>query len=222
MGKLIVIEGLDGSGKSTQLELLPKNLTKNGIECKSVSFPDYDNPSSTLVKMYLKGDFGKKPGDVNAYAASSFYGVDRYTSFKMGWGEFYNAGGTVVSGRYTTSNAVHQCSKLPEEEWESFLEWLYDFEYNKIAIPKPDKVIFLDMPIEVSQKLLSGRYKGDESKKDIHESDTEYLARCRKAALFTAKYSNWEIIPCSKDGEPRTIDEIAQDVLNAVLEIYKD
>jgi dTMP kinase len=220
MGKLIVIEGLDGSGKSTQLELLPKNLTEKCIDCRSVSFPDYDNPSSTLVKMYLKGDFGKKPGDVNAYAASCFYGVDRYASFKMGWGEFYNAGGTVVSGRYTTSNAVHQCSKLPEDKWEEFLEWLYDFEYNKIAIPKPDKVIFLDMPIEVSQKLLSSRYKGDESKKDIHESDTEYLARCRKVALFTAKYSNWDIIPCSENGEPRSIDEIANDILNCVLEIY--
>lgn len=220
MGKLIVIEGLDGSGKSTQLELLPQNLKKNGIDCKTVSFPDYDNPSSTLVKMYLKGDFGKKPDDVNAFAASTFYCVDRYASFKAHWGEFYNGGGTVVAGRYTTSNAVHQCSKLPESEWETFLEWLYDFEYNKVAIPKPDKVIFLDMPIEVSQKLLSGRYNGDESKKDIHESDTEYLARCRKAALFTAKYSGWEIIPCSKDGEPRAIDQIANDVLKACLSIY--
>jgi dTMP kinase len=220
MGKLIVIEGLDGSGKSTQLELLPKNLTDKGIECKSVSFPDYNSPSSTLVKMYLKGDFGKKPNDVNAYAASSFYGVDRYASYKTYWGEFYNNGGTVISGRYTTSNAVHQCSKLSEDKWEEFLEWLYDFEYNKIAIPKPDKVIFLDMPIEVSQKLLSGRYRGDESKKDIHESDTAYLERCRKAALFTAEYSGWEIIPCSENGEARTIEEIAKDVLNACLELY--
>ncbi len=220
MGKLIVIEGLVVSGKSTQLELLPKNLLKNGIECKTVSFPDYDNPSSTLVKMYLKGDFGKKPDDVNAYAASTFYCVDRYASFKANWGDFYNMGGTIVSGRYTTSNAVHQCSKLPESEWEDFLNWLYDFEYNKVAIPKPDKVIFLDMPIEVSQKLLTSRYSGDESKKDIHESDTEYLARCRKAALFTAKFSDWEIIPCAENGEARSIEEIATDVLKACLTIY--
>lgn len=221
MGKLIVIEGLDGSGKSTQLELLNENLKKAGIACKSVSFPDYDSPSSTLVKMYLKGDFGKKPGDVNAFAASVFYAVDRYASFKSTWGNYYNDGGTVISGRYTTSNAVHQASKLDESEWESFLSWLYDFEYNKIAIPKPDKVIFLDMPIEVSQKLLSNRYEGDESKKDIHESDTEYLDKCRKAALFTANYSNWEIIPCAKDGEARTIEEIAEDILNSVLELYR-
>ena len=220
MGKLIVIEGLDGSGKSTQLELLNENLIKKGIDTRSVSFPNYDSPSSTLVKMYLGGDFGKNPNDVNAFAASVFYTVDRYASFKTDWGEYYNNGGTVISGRYTTSNAVHQASKLPATQWETFLSWLYDFEYNKIGIPKPDKVIFLDMPIEVSQKLLSKRYNGDENKKDIHESDTEYLNKCRKAALFTAEYSNWEIIPCAKDGEARSIEDIANDVLNSVLSRY--
>lgn len=221
MGKLIVIEGLDGSGKSTQLDLLFENLKKCGIDCQTVSFPDYDNPSSTLVKMYLNGEFGKKPGDVNAYAASVFYTVDRYASYKAKWGEYYSGGGTVVSGRYTTSNAVHQASKLPEDKWVDFLSWLYDFEYNKIGIPKPDKVIFLDMPIEVSQKLLTKRYNGDNSKKDIHESDTEYLAQCRKAAVFTAEFSGWEIIPCSENGEARTIEDISKDVLNSVLKLYK-
>ena len=220
MGKLIVIEGLDGSGKSTQLDLLYKNLKKENIDCKTVSFPDYENPSSTLVKMYLAGEFGKKPGDVNAFAASVFYAADRYASFKSAWGEYYNNGGTVIAGRYTTSNAVHQASKLPENEWEDFLSWLYDFEYNKIAIPKPDKVIFLDMPIEVSQKLLTKRYEGDNSKKDIHESDTEYLDRCRKAALFTAKFSGWETIPCAENGEARSIEDISKDVLNSVLKLY--
>ena len=220
MGKLIVIEGLDGSGKSTQLDLLYKNLTDNGIDCKSVSFPDYENPSSTLVKMYLNGTFGKKPNDVNAFAASVFYTVDRYASFKANWGEYYSGGGTVIAGRYTTSNAIHQASKLPESEWESFLSWLYDFEYTKIGIPKPDKVIFLDMPIEVSQKLLTKRYEGDNSKKDIHESDTEYLDRCRKAAVFTAKYSGWETISCAKNGEARSIEDISKDVLESVLKLY--
>lgn len=222
MGKLIVIEGLDGSGKSTQLELLKQNLERLNIDCRSVSFPDYENPSSTLVKMYLGGEFGKKPGDVNAYAASVFYTVDRYASFKANWGEYYNNGGTVIAGRYTTSNAVHQASKLPEDKWEDFLSWLYDFEYGKIGIPKPDKVIFLDMPVEVSQKLLSKRYEGDNSKKDIHESDTEYLDMCRKAAVFTANYSGWEIIPCSENGEPRSLESIAENILNSVLNIYKE
>jgi len=220
MGKLIVIEGLDGSGKSTQLELLTKRLAERSINVKKVSFPDYDNPSSTLVKMYLGGDFGKKAGDVNAYAASVFYTVDRYASFKQSWGEFYLDGGTIVSGRYTTSNAVHQTSKLPRENWEDFLDWLYDFEYEKIGIPKPDKVIFLDMPIEVSQKLLDGRYVGNGGKKDIHESDVEYLNRCREAARFTAEYSDWTVIPCAKEGNPRSIEEISDDILNEVLKLF--
>lgn len=219
MGKLIVIEGLDGCGKSTQLELLPKTLGEEGIECRTVSFPDYDSDSSALIKMYLRGDFGTDPKAVNAFAASVFYAADRFASFKQKWGEYYNGGGTVISGRYTTSNAVHQCSKLPENEWTQFLDWLYDFEYNKIGIPKPDLVIFLDMPIEVSQKLLSGRYSGDESKKDIHERDTEYLDRCRKAAVFTAEYSKWKVIPCAQNGEARSIESIAADIKAAALEI---
>ena len=215
MGKLIVIEGLDGSGKSTQLLLLEENLKKRGIDCKSVSFPNYEDDSSALVKMYLRGEFGSDPTDVNAYAASCFYAVDRYASFKKDWGSYYNDGGVIISGRYTTSNAVHQCSKLPKEEWESFLSWLYDFEYNKLSIPKPDKVIFLDMPTEVSQKLLDGRYDAQGGGKDIHERDVEYLNRCRKAAIFTADYSGWEKISCAKDDNPRSVDEIAQDVIRA-------
>lgn len=219
MGKLIVIEGLDGSGKSTQLELLPEALKQKGYETVSVSFPDYNSDSSALVKMYLAGQFGSKPGDVNAYASSVFYAVDRYASFKTNWSNAYNNGKIVVSGRYTTSNAVHQASKLPREQWESFLNWLYDFEYNKIGIPKPDLVIFLDMPTDVSQKLLSGRYKGDEGKKDIHERDVEYLENCRKSALFTAEYSGWKIIPCAKDGDARSIEDIAADILAEALKI---
>ena len=221
MGKLIVIEGLDGCGKSTQLELLPKTLGEEGIECRTVSFPDYDSDSSALIKMYLKGDFGTDPKDVNAFAASVFYAADRFASFKQKWGEYYNGGGTVISGRYTTSNAVHQTSKMCESGWQSFIDWLYDLEYNKVGIPKPDKVIFLDMPVEVSQKLLSGRYNGNEAKKDIHESDTEYLAKCRKAAMFTADYSGWTVIPCAKDGEPRSIEDISNDILNETLKVLK-
>lgn len=220
MGKLIVIEGLDGSGKSTQLELLPENLLKSGIKSQTVSFPDYESQSSALVKMYLNGEFGKKPSDVNAYAASLFYAVDRFASYKTNWGKTYLNDGVIVSGRYTTSNAVHQTSKMPESEWQGFLDWLYDLEYNKVGIPKPDKVIFLDMPVEVSQKLLTGRYKGDEAKKDIHESDIEYLDKCRKAAMFTAEYSGWTVIPCAKDGMPRSIDDIANDVLSEILKLF--
>lgn len=220
MGKLIVIEGLDGSGKSTQLELLPQNLLKNGIESKTVSFPDYDSDSSALVKMYLSGAFGNHPDDVNAYAASLFYAVDRFASFKTNWGSYYNQNGVIISGRYTTSNAVHQTSKLPPEMWQGFLDWLYELEYNKVGIPKPDKVIFLDMPVEVSQKLLSHRYSGNEDKKDIHESDTNYLDNCRKAAMFTARYSGWTVIPCAKNGQARSIEDISNDILSETLKLF--
>lgn len=220
MGKLIVIEGLDGCGKSTQLELLPKRLAEHGIAVESVSFPNYESNSSALVKMYLAGEFGTKPGDVNAYAASCFYAVDRYASYKSVWGEFYENGGTVVAGRYTTSNAVHQASKLPKENWEDFLSWLYEFEYEKIGIPKPDAVIFLDMPTEVSQKMLANRYNGDNAKKDIHERDTEYLNHCREAALFTAKFSNWQIINCANGDLPRSIEDISNEILDKVLKLF--
>lgn len=219
MGKLIVIEGLDGSGKSTQLEMLGKTLSKRGVDCKTVSFPDYESNSSALIKMYLGGEFGTNPEDVNAFASSVFYTVDRYASFKKNWGEYYNAGGVVLSGRYTTSNAVHQASKLDKKDWEGFLDWLYDLEYNKVCIPKPDKVIFLDVPIDVSQKLLTGRYGGDNSKKDIHEGDVEYLKKCRDAAYFTAKYSGWTVISCAENGEMRTKESIANDILNEVLKM---
>lgn len=217
MGKLIVIEGLDGSGKSTQLDLLFENLKSKGVDCRSISFPNYEDDSSALVKMYLAGQFGSKPGDVNAYAASAFYAVDRYASFKKDWGEYYNGGGLIVSGRYTTSNAIHQCSKLPEKDWKEFLSWLYEFEYEKLGIPAPDKVIFLDMPTEVSQKLMDKRYDANGGHKDIHESDLEYLEKCRKAALFTAQYSGWDIISCGRGGEPRTIDDIAEEILLKVI-----
>lgn len=219
MGKLIVVEGLDGSGKSTQLELLGKTLPARGVDCKTVSFPDYESDSSALIKMYLGGEFGKNPNDVNAYASSVFYTVDRFASFKKNWGDYYNGGGVVLSGRYTTSNAVHQTSKLDKSEWAGFLDWLYDFEYNKVGIPKPDKVIFLDVPVDISQKLLSARYNGDNSKKDIHEGDVAYLNKCREAAYFTAEYSGWTVISCAEKGEIRSIEDIAGDILDEVLKV---
>ena len=165
MGKLIIFEGLDGSGKGTQAALTAQKLRQRGVTLRQVTFPDYDSESSALVKMYLSGRFGQKPDDVNAYAASSFYAVDRFASYKTDWGAFYREGGLVLSDRYTTSNAVHQCSKLPPAQWDGFLNWLFDFEYKKIGIPEPDLVLYLAVDPEVSQKLLENRYHGDESKK---------------------------------------------------------
>ncbi len=198
MGKLIIMEGLDGSGKGTQADLLARRLTEQGRTLKKITFPDYASDSSALVRMYLAGKFGDKPDDVNAYAASSFYSVDRYASYKMNWGGFYRDGGLVISDRYTTSNAVHQCAKLPPEQWDAFLDWLFDFEYHKIGIPEPDRVIYLAVDPEVSQRLMTARYHGDESKKDIQEKDTEYMARARAAAEYCAKTLGWRRIECTE------------------------
>lgn len=215
-GTLIVIDGLDGSGKSTQFEIIKSELEKKNIKVKAISFPDYDKPSSTLVKMYLSGEFSKKAGDVNAYAASSFYAVDRYSSYKLFWESNYNNGELILASRYVSSNAIHQMVKLPENEWDSYLEWLEDYEYTKLSLPRADKVIFLDMPVEVSQKLLSKRYNGDDGRKDIHEADVLYLKNCRKSALYAAKKLGWSVIECSENNEPLSIEAISKKLLSEI------
>lgn len=215
---LIVIDGLDGSGKSTQFEII-KNKLSEKRSVKSVSFPDYSEPSSALVKMYLAGEISHNAADVNAYAASCFYAADRYVSYKKFWESEYNSGNVILASRYTTSNAIHQMSKLPENEWDSFLSWLEDFEYVKLGLPKPDCVIFLDMPVEVSQKLLNSRYRGDENKKDIHESNVEYLEECRRSALYAAERLGWSVIKCSVNGSALTIDEITEELLKVIEKV---
>ena len=216
--KLIVIEGLDGSGKATQAKLLAKRLAEQGTAVREVSFPDYGSDSSALVKMYLSGQFGSDPQDVNAFAASSFYAVDRFASFKRDWCRDY-ARGVIVADRYTTSNAVHQCSKLPRDQWESFLAWLFDYEYKKLGIPEPNQVLYLRVDPQVSQALLSKRYSGDESKKDIHERDRTYLRRSREAAEFCAAYLGWQTVECCENGQMRPIQEIHREVAERVGEI---
>ena len=212
-GKLIVIEGLDGSGKATQAKLLAKALEERGERVKEITFPDYESDSSALVRMYLKGEFGSKPGDVNAYAASAFYAVDRYASFKTNWGELYRSGGTIVADRYATSNGIHQCSKLGEELWDEYLRWLEDFEYTKLGMPAPDTVIYLKADTAVSQKLMTGRYHGDESKKDIHEGDLEYLKRSQAAAAYCAHKLGWKTVECVRDGQMRSIEDIHEEIM---------
>ena len=216
-GKLIVIEGLDGSGKATQVSILEKRLNESGKNIRKVDFPCYQEDSSALVRMYLNGDFGTDPNAVNSYAASSFYAVDRFASFARDWKTDYENGFTILADRYTTSNAVFQMNKLPEDEWISYLDWLRDFEYDKMKIPKPNIVIYLDVPVNVSQKLISGRYKGDESKKDIHERDIAFLKRSRESALFAAKIDGWHIIDCSDNGEIRDIKDISAEIFEKVM-----
>ncbi len=215
-GKLIVIEGLDGSGKSTQINVLIEKLIKKNIDFKQIKLPDYEDASSILVRKYLMGDFGKNPEDVNAYAASSFYAVDRFANYKSKWKNDYDKGTLIIADRYTTSNAYHQATKLPESQWNDYFNWLQDFEYNKLTIPKPDAVIYLDMPIEISQKMMSSRYCGDENKKDIHEANVTYLHNCRYAAQKAAEAMGWYVINCADDNRPRSIEVINMEIENII------
>ena len=216
MGKLIIIEGLDGCGKSPQTALLEKYFQNENINYKKIKLPDYESKSSTLVKMYLGGEFGENADDVNAYAAGAFYAVDRFASYKLDWGKDYEAGTLILADRYATSNSIYQMEKIDEAKWDEYLDWSADFEYNKIGIPKPDLVIFLDMPVEVSQKLMTSRYNGDEGKKDVHEANVEFLNNCRKSALYTAKKQGWAVIPCSDGENPLPIDEIHNTILDFI------
>ena len=215
MSMLIVIDGLDGSGKTTQFDIIKEKLSER-YNVKAISFPDYEQPSSSLVKMYLNGEISQNADGVNAYAASSFYAVDRYASYKMFWEENYKNGDLIFASRYVSSNAIHQMVKLPEDQWDAYLEWLDDYEYCRLGLPKPDMVIFLDMPVEISQKLMTERYNGDESRKDIHEINVEYLKACRKSALYAAEKLGWKVVECSKDGAPAAIDDISRNLLELI------
>ena len=216
MGKLIVIEGTDDSGKSTQFRMMSEHLTQDQIAFKHLVFPRYKEESSALIRMYLGGQFGSKPSDVNAYAASAFYAVDRYASYKMDWGQWYENGGLVLSDRYTTSNAVHQASKEAPEDREKYLHWLYDFEYAKLGLPKPDLIIYLDVPTDFTQKLLRHREAATNTTADIHEQDMQYLATCRETGRAAAAYYGWTVISCVKDGEMRSIEDIHEEIYRHV------
>ena len=216
MGKLIVIEGTDGSGKSTQFRLLTEAVEGLGYEFRKLVFPQYSEDSSALIRMYLGGQFGTKPSDVNAYAASAFYAVDRYASYKKVWGEWYEQGGLVLSDRYTTSNAVHQASKEPEERRKEFLGWLYEFEYDRLGLPRPDLTIYLDVPTEYTEKLMRSREAATGTSADIHEQDLTYLSTCRKMGKTAAEYYGWTVIDCVRDGAMRSIEDIHQEILGHV------
>lgn len=217
--KIIVIEGLDGSGKATQTKILAEKLESRGLKVRKLEFPDYSNPSSALVKMYLGGEFGSKPEDVNAYAASAFYAVDRVASYMQFWKKDYQDGTVILSDRYATSNIIYQMAKVEDSQREQFIEWQADFEYKKLGLPEADAVIYLDVDPDVSQKLMEQRYQGDNSKKDLHESNLKFLLSCRKSALYAAEKCGWQIVNCCRDGEIRTIEEISADIEKIVNEI---
>ncbi|MBO5091813.1 MAG: deoxynucleoside kinase [Clostridia bacterium] len=213
MGKFIAIDGLDGSGKGTQSEKLVSYLKEQGKKVRVLSFPMYENESSALVKMYLDGKLGDKPSDTNAYSASMFFASDRYISYVTDWkNDILDPDTIVVANRYTSANAVHQLSKLPKEEWEKFLNWLWDFEFDKLGLPKPDMVIYLELPPKLSLSLVKSRSQSTGQKMDIHEKDTEYMAHCYDAALYSCKALGWEQIKCYEGDKIRTIDDIFTEI----------
>ena len=216
MGKLIVIEGTDGSGKSTQFRLLSQRLENESKTFRRLVFPRYSEPSSALIRMYLGGEFGTDPSDVNGFAASAFFAVDRYASYKQDWGKWYEEGGLVIADRYTTSNAVHQAAKLSGDEQDAFLSWLYDFEYCKLGLPEPDLVIYMDVPTDHTERLMRHREQDTNTKADIHEQDSNYLATCRAAGRNVAKSWNWTVINCVRDGQMRSIEDIHDEVYRLV------
>ena len=222
MGKLIVIEGTDGSGKSTQFRLLSERLTAEGKDFRRLVFPRYSEESSALIRMYLGGAFGTNPTDVNAYAASAFYAVDRYASFKQDWGQWYLDGGLILSDRYTTSNAVHQASKEPEAQRAAYLQWLYEFEYDKLGLPRPDLVIYLDVPTSFTEKLMRQREQSTGTQADIHEKDMDYLATCRQTGKTAAQFYGWTVIDCVRDGSMRTIEDIHEEIYRHVTACLED
>ncbi len=217
MGKFIVIDGLDGSGKGTQTDILVERLKSEGKRVRTLSFPVYENDSSLFVRMYLDGKFGKNPSDTNAFAASMFFACDRYISFKTDWIKDIEDPSTyVIANRYTSANAVHQLSKLPKEEWDDFLKWLWDFEFSRLSLPVPDATIYLELPPALSLSLVRSRSAETGRKMDIHELDTSYMEKCYDAALFSCKALSWKQIKCYEGDKIRTIDDISEEIYNEV------
>ena len=215
-GRLIVLEGIDGSGKSTQYRLLCERLRGEGRDFRHVVFPRYDKESSALIREYLGGGFGSRPSDVNAYAASTFFAVDRFASFKTEWQEYYESGGLVLADRYTTSNACHQGSKVPPEKRQEFLDWLYEFECGRLGLPRPDGVIYLDVDIEISRSQMRERQSSTNTSADIHERDFAYLAQCLEAGRYAARHYGWCVISCVRGGKMRTVEDISGEIYGAV------
>ena len=219
-GRLIVIEGIDGSGKSTQYKMLCDRLASLKIEYRNIVFPRYDRDSSALIRLYLSGAFGTNPTDVNAYTASAFYACDRFASFKDDWGEYYNNGGLIIADRYTTSNAVHQGTKVPESELEAYLTWLSDLEYDKMGLPRPDMVLYMDCDLETSQRRMRHREAETNTSADIHEKNNAYLAGCFKTAKTACEYYGWTKVPyLTGEGDEIGAEEKSEIVFNLIKDI---
>ena len=224
-GKVFVIEAGDGSGKATQTEKLYNRLASEKYQIKKIEFPNYNSNSSALIKMYLNGEFGDKPEDVNPFVASTFFAADRFASFNKEWKQFYLDGGLIIADRYTTSNMVHQASKIADhKDKEEFLQWLWDFEFVKFKLPVPNCVIFLDMPPEYSQQLMLNRnnkFTGD-SQKDIHEKDDQYLIESYKTSCMVAEKYGWKKVRCIREGSLRSIEDIHEEIYQTIKPFLSD
>lgn len=220
-GKLFVIEGLDGSGKQTQSNMLYDRLINQGYEIIKKEYPNYKSESSSLVKMYLRGDFGKNPEDVSPYISSTFFAADRYASFKTEYETYYLNGGLVITDRYTTSNMVHQASKIHNlDEKEKFLSWLWDLEFHIYKIPVPTQVFFLDVKPEIAIKMMENRDNkfSKKKQKDIHEINKNHLEDSYNNALYLIQKYNWEVIDCSEKNEIKSLEEINQILYDKFIE----
>lgn len=216
MGKLIVFEGIDGSGKSTQFKLLCRRFEDVGVQFERLTFPQYSEPSSALIKMYLQGEFGENASDVNPYAASTFFAVDRYASYKKVWRDPYESGTLILTDRYTTSNALHQGSKLAPAEREAFFSWLYDFEFKLMELPAPDIVIYMDIPVDKALERIVQRQAATGNAIDIHERDSAYLRDCWECGNQAAKFYGWQKIQCYSGDIARSEQDIHQEIYDII------
>ena len=223
MKYLFIIEGIDGSGKTTQVSLLRQRLETDGLHVRQIKLPNYGSPACVPVEQYLAGTYGATANSVNAYAASAFFAVDRFAYYKTDWGEDYEQGCVILSDRYVSSNLLHQCAKLPDEERIPYMEWLYDFEYNKMGSPKPDAVFYLDVPPMVTDGLMTGRYSGDESKKDIHERDGSFLQHCYEMGIYCCENLGFQRIRClNEEGQMRSRQSISDEIYAKIQELMKN
>jgi len=220
VGKLFIIEGIDGSGKSTQVELLRTRLEQNGEKVRQIKLPHYGSPACAPVEQYLAGAYGTDADSVNAYAASAFFAVDRFAFFRTDWQKDYDAGRTILSDRYVSSNLIHQCAKLRPQDREAYIRWLHDFEYEKMGSPRPTAVFYLDVPPRITSDLMTGRYEGDEGKKDIHERNREYLFRCYEMGTYCCEHHGFIRIPClDAAGKMLSREEISDTISRKITEL---
>ncbi len=211
MSNLIVLEGSDGSGKATQTTRLYERLQNLGVDVIRVSFPNYESESSALIKMYLRGDFGATAEEVNPYAAATFYAVDRFASFQS-WKDFYAGNGVILADRYVGSNMAHQSAKIRRKaDREKFLNWLDNFEYKRLQLPRPDLTIFLDMPPKIAAMLRRER-----GREDIHESDAAYMIKSYNAYKEIAEKFQWKIVNCSAGNFAKSAIDIHEEIFGLV------